>query len=100
MRQQYPRISVLAAVVALLLASCASPNNDIATAPSESATSYEEALPPVLAQALEAHGGLAKWQAQQRLEYDVYRKGRLLDHQLIALRSRKVLLTGEDYTIG
>ena len=100
MRQQYPRTSVLATITVLLLASCASPNNDIATAPSESATSSEEALPPVLAQALEAHGGLAQWQAQQRLEYDVYRKGRLLDHQLIALRSRKVLLTSEDYTIG
>ena len=100
MRQQYPRTSVLATITVLLLASCASPNNDIATAPSESATSSEEALPPVLAQALEAHGGLAQWRAQQRLEYDVHRKGMLLDHQLIALRPRKVLLTGDDYTIG
>jgi hypothetical protein len=100
MQPKYLIASVLTAIVAFLLAGCASPNNDTATIPSESEISSQESIPSALAQALVAHGGLAHWQAQQRLEYDVYRKGSLLDHQLIALRSRKVLLTSDAYTIG
>lgn len=92
-------ITFLVSVV-VLLSGCSSPNNETINAiDSESADPSEE-LPPVFAQALKAHGGVAQWQAQQQLEYDVYRKGRLLDHQLIALRKRKVLLTSDTYTIG
>ena len=92
--------TVLTVVGTLLLNGCTKPTDQTtASAPTESVDS-SNALPPGLAQALEAHGGLAQWRAQQRLEYDVYRKGMLLDHQLIALRPRKVLLTGDDYTIG
>ena len=57
-------------------------------------------LPSVLQQALAAHGGLNQWHAQQLLEYDVYRQGQLVDHQLIALRTRKVLLNNDTYQIG
>lgn len=86
--------------VVVLLNSCAPPNNETTTAAPSELADPSEAVPPVLGQALDAHGGLARWQAQQRLEYDVHRKGTLLDHQLIALRPRKVLLTGDGYTIG
>ena len=54
----------------------------------------------MLEQAIEAHGGLSRWQNQQRLEYDIYRQGELVDHQLIALRTRKVLLSNDTYKIG
>lgn len=57
-------------------------------------------LPSVFQRALEAHGGRAQWQAQQLLEYDVYRQDQFVDHQLIALQPRKVLLTNDTYRIG
>ena len=57
-------------------------------------------LPPEFQQVLEAHGGLSRWQEQQRLEYDIYRENELVDHQLIALRTRKVLLSNDTYKIG
>ncbi len=98
MKQVCYASSFLIFIIALLNG-CAPSNSENTTTVSSSAPP-SDTLPPVFAQALEAHGGLARWQAQQRLEYDVYRQGRRLDHQLIALRSRKVLLTGDDYTIG
>ncbi|MGB3777491.1 MAG: hypothetical protein WA960_03975 [Tunicatimonas sp.] len=100
MSQTYRTISILVTAGTLLLSGCAPPSNETAASAPTEAADFSNGLPPVFAQALEAHGGLAQWRAQQRLEYDVYRKGTLLDHQLVALRSRKVLLTGDDYTIG
>ncbi len=99
MRQIYYAITFLVSA-AVLLNGCAPPNSETTTAVTSASADLSEGLPPVFAQALEAHGGLVRWQAQQRLEYDVHRKGTLLDHQLIALRPRKVLLTSDTYTIG
>lgn len=63
-------------------------------------TNTDTSLPPLFQQVLEAHGGLARWQDQQRLDYDLYRQDQLVDHQLIALKPRKVLLTNDTYRIG
>ncbi len=91
-------VSFLLVLAVALQYGCAPPNND--TTAESDPTLPSDTFPPGLMQSLEAHGGLSQWRAQQRLEYDVYRKGQRLDHQLIALRARKVLLTGEAYTIG
>lgn len=49
---------------------------------------------------LEAHGGLNTWKQYQQVEYDLFVNGNLVDHQLIDLKTRKVLITSEQYTIG
>lgn len=70
--------------------------------PPESTASIEPTVeyPEVLQQALEAHGGLNRWKSLERLEYDFYRGDDLVDHQLIALQTRKVLVSNDQYTIG
>ena len=67
---------------------------------SNSANTARASLPTLLEQSLAAHGGLSQWQDQQLLEYDVYRQGEFVDHQLIALGPRKVLLSNDTYKIG
>ena len=53
--------------------------------------------------AVEAHGGLAKWQSFRGVEYDLsYERptGTKRDHQLFDLRSREGLITADNYTLG
>ena len=64
-----------------------------------SETIPEPAAPAVLAPYLEAHGGLDTWRRFGTLAYDLQR-GDWTDHQLIDLRSRRVLITSEAYAIG
>lgn len=56
-------------------------------------------LPTVLKKALTAHGGLAKWQGMNTLEYSAERKEKPERH-IIDLQSRKVLLKHDDYQLG
>ncbi len=52
---------------------------------------------------VQAHGGLAKWQSQGAVEYDLAsenKRGTKSDHQLFNLQSRDGLITAEAYTIG
>ncbi|MEL6720610.1 MAG: DUF6503 family protein, partial [Bacteroidota bacterium] len=58
-------------------------------------------LPEVLLAGLEAHGGIDRWQEMQTLEYDLM-KDSITEHQLIDLKSRKVLLSTNPatYTLG
>ncbi|MEM7550473.1 MAG: DUF6503 family protein [Bacteroidota bacterium] len=58
-----------------------------------------ERMPEALKSGLEAHGSWATWDQFGTLEYDLV-KGESMEHQLIDLKSRKVLLTGEGYKIG
>ncbi|MEM9672849.1 MAG: DUF6503 family protein [Cyclobacteriaceae bacterium] len=98
LRSSIPYIS---ASLIFFLVSCASkesPNNNSAPAENESPSS--SAYPTILQNALEAHGGLDRWDSFERLEYDLYRGEDMVDHQLIALKTRKVLLSNEQYTIG
>lgn len=53
----------------------------------------------VLGPSIDAHGGLDRWSSFGTLEYD-FAKGDTREHHLIDLHSRKLLLTGEGYTIG
>jgi hypothetical protein len=46
-----------------------------------------------------SHGGLDRWSSYGTLEYD-FQKGDSHEHHLIDLQSRKLLLTGDQYTIG
>ncbi|MEM8526331.1 MAG: DUF6503 family protein [Bacteroidota bacterium] len=58
-------------------------------------------LPKTLLAGLEAHGGIEKWYEMQTLEYDLI-KDSIVEHQLIDLASRKVLITTEPetFTLG
>ncbi|MEM8964999.1 MAG: DUF6503 family protein [Bacteroidota bacterium] len=80
---------------------CTSPEQTASQSSPEIVFAPEEpSYPEVLQLALEAHGGLERWKSLEKLEYDLYRGEDLVDHQLIALNTRKVLLTNEQYTIG
>ncbi len=56
--------------------------------------------PASLEAVLEAHGGLNTWNKYHQVEYDLYVNGEFVDHQLIDLKTRKVRITNEQYTIG
>lgn len=57
-----------------------------------------------LEQSIEAHGGLETFKKYGTLEYDLDFEltgvTKLNDHQLIDLNSRKIIITGDKYTIG
>lgn len=59
----------------------------------------EEVPMDTLDRGIQAHGGLDTWWSYGTLEYD-YSKGDMTEHHLIDLHSRKLLLTGNGYTIG
>lgn len=59
-----------------------------------------DSLPPLFQQMLEAHGGLEKWKQMQLLEFDLYSDTNWVDHQIIDLHSRKVLIRNEVYSVG
>ena len=53
--------------------------------------------------AIEAHGGLTRWQSYARVSYDLaYERpqGTKRDQQLFDLRTRDGLITADDYTLG
>lgn len=53
--------------------------------------------------AVQAHGGLAKWQSFAAVEFDVASasaRGEKRDHHLFNLRSRDGLITADQYTLG
>ena len=59
----------------------------------------QQELPNLLKQGLTAHGGLAQWNKMHTLKYSIERNDKP-EHHLIDLKSRKVLLTHEDYKLG
>jgi len=58
----------------------------------------------IVKQALKAHGGLEAWNQYGGLEYDVRwafgKKPPFEDHQLVDLKSRRILIQGKTYTVG
>ena len=56
-------------------------------------------LPEALSAALEAHGGLEQWQSMRTLEYEIERADSI-EHHLIDLQNRKVLLSHPNYKLG
>jgi len=96
-----PNIFYTLASFFLFLMSCGSKDSSTQnSAPTESEPPPSSTYPTILQNALEAHGGLDRWKSFERLEYDLYRREDLVDHQLIALKTRKVLLSNDQYTIG
>lgn len=90
--------------LALMLAACSSNPEQAATttAPTET-TATQRALPELLQQALEAHGGLAAWQHFGTMQYQL--SGTLGDEpreekQTIDLRTRQVRIEGPNYQMG
>ncbi len=87
-------------IVLFTIVACATPGDtsqQAQQAPASTETTRE--FPPTLAKAFEAHGGIDAWDQMQALEYDIV-KEEGNEHQLIDLKSRKVLLTTADWTIG
>ena len=82
-----------------VMGACQTPETAQTTSADSLATA-EPDYPVVLQQALDAHGGVSHWQDQAQLEFDLYRQDEFVDHQLIALRTRKVLLNNDTYRIG
>ena len=58
--------------------------------------------PALLQKALDAHGGSAVWQQFHTLQFDLTTTlgEEKKEHQLIDLKSRKIIITGSHYTIG
>lgn len=82
-------------LLVLVIFACNTPQPE-----AEEVPSYDH-LPKTLLAGLEAHGGIDKWYEMQTLEYDIT-KDSIIEHQLIDLPSRKVLMnTNPDtYTLG
>jgi hypothetical protein len=96
MRKNLPFIAVLCFPIFLLL-SCGR---------QQSQETFQEAQTPEthssspLDAILTAHGKWDTWQQYQQVAYDVYVNDTLVDHQLIDLKTRKVLITSDTYIIG
>ncbi|MEK6481557.1 DUF6503 family protein [Catalinimonas sp. 4WD22] len=60
----------------------------------------QDSLPELLNEVLDAHGGLERWREMQLLEFDLYSDTTFVDHQLVDLENRKVLISNDLYTIG
>jgi len=59
----------------------------------------QQELPKILKDGLAAHGGINQWNKMNTLKYSIERNEKP-EHHLIDLKSRKVLLTHEDYKLG
>jgi hypothetical protein len=59
-------------------------------------------LPDIMQKALEAHGGLANWQQQGSLQYQIYSSlgGQRQETHLVNLHSRQVRIEADNYTLG
>lgn len=69
------------------------------TSPQEETPQPVINLPKELASALEAHGGLERWQSMKTLEFEIERADST-EHHLIDLTNRKVLLSHPNYKLG
>ncbi len=90
-------------IAMLLLVGCQSekPAKDEAetTMSEEAKPDIYASLPTVIKNGLIAHGGLELWRSFGSLSYDIVKKDKV-EHQLIDLHSRKVLITSDKYKIG
>ena len=86
----------LALVTCLTLSGCSdqdqSDDSPIASAPSASSDD-------VLDLGISAHGGMGNWKSYGLLEYDLV-QGDKREHHIVDMHNRKVLVQGDDYTIG
>jgi hypothetical protein len=53
----------------------------------------------LLDKVIEKHGGIENWNSYKTLEFDLERSG-VKEHHIVDLKSRKVLITSKEYTIG
>ena len=77
----------------LLLTACATPKASLTK------SMVKQPLPEILQAGLNAHGGLDQWNKMNTLEYTIERNDKP-EHHLIDLKSRKVLLTHDEYKLG
>jgi len=96
------KLSTLFVIVFLIIGCQSQPieeNTETTTTENETPTTQ---YPALLQKALDAHGGLDKWNSFKSLKYDL---GTTLgeektENQLIDLKSRKVLITGDNFKLG
>lgn len=67
---------------------------------SDTELAVQDSLPVLFRQVLDAHGGLERWREMRQLEFDLYSDTTFVDHQVIDLYNRKVLISNDLYTIG
>ncbi len=79
----------------LILVACSAPKQEEQAAE----TAPKRTFPPTLNKGFTAHGGIDKWDSFNTLKFDVVRDGGS-EKQLVDLKSRKVRITTNDYTLG
>ncbi|UII31331.1 DUF6503 family protein [Fulvivirga ulvae] len=90
-------------IILVVMVSCGKQSSQENTDSTDISTEEEVVSYPTLLQnALKSHGGLQQWQAFNSLQYDVKTTlgSEKTETQLIDLKSRKVLITGSNYTLG
>ncbi len=85
----------------MVLASC-QPYQSKETTSNNKETTVPPAYPELLTEALNAHGGIEQWAKYRTLSYTVENTlgAPKTETQLIDLNTRKVRITGDNYTIG
>lgn len=84
------------ALIAPLLLACDSTKSTVNQTEMEAAKAQ---MPKVLQQAIEAHGGFDRWHAMQTWAYSIERNEKNERH-FIDLKTRKVLIKQDDFTVG
>ncbi len=86
-------------VLSILVISCSTPTGQEADNTATESTPPPRELPASLDAAFKAHGGLSNWDKMRTLEFDVA-KSEVTEHHVVDLKSRKVLITSENYQVG
>lgn len=90
-------------ILLVVLSACAKQSSK--EVPGTAADNYEKdtvSYPELLQKALKAHGGLKQWKTFNSVKYDLTTTlgSEKKETQLIDLKSRKVLITGSNYSVG
>lgn len=102
MKQQhfhYPSFFLLLLLIGFSSCQSTAPEQKTADNPKVEEATPKPALPKALAQGLEAHGGLERWEQMKSLQFAMM-KGEKKETHLTQLKNRKTRISHEDYTIG
>ena len=96
----YPSLIIL--LIGFLAVSCGTngtQQEEVAETEDNSTPAYRADMPESMKNGIESIGGIEKWNSYNRQEYDL-KSSWSEDHQLIDLKSRKVKLSSDKYTVG
>lgn len=77
-------------------------NQEVSETPTNNSQSAENQYPELLQKALEAHGGIDKWNSYSSLQFDLHSTlgSEKSETHLIDLKSRKVLIQSDSFRLG